>query len=104
MICPIGPSRRLWLNQCTQSSMASSIYSRLRHDLRWITLALYSLLIVLARALSYVSPTLPTDDSIRASACRSPWQILTYCVPSVGVVDQLTVPLPGVQDLPAHRV
>ena len=45
---------------------------------RWISLALKRPLIVSANALSLLSPTLPTDGSIPASASRSVYLVATY--------------------------
>src|SRR5213594_3263858 len=68
---PIGSSSRRWLNQSTHSSVAYSTASRCRHGpRRWITSVLYRPMIVSANALSYESPTLPTDGSAPASASR----------------------------------
>ncbi len=79
---PIGSSRRVWLNQSTHSRVANSTASRLRHGpRRWITSALNKPLIVSARALSYESPTLPTEGSMPASASRSVYLMETYWAP-----------------------
>src|ERR671911_1136274 len=79
---PIGSSRRRWLNQSTHARVANSTASKLRHGpQRWITSALSGALIVSARALSYESPTLPTEGSMPASASRSVYLIETYWTP-----------------------
>lgn len=69
---PIGSRRRRLLNHDTHSSAANSTSSRLRHSpFLWITSALYRPLVVSPKALSYESPTPPTDSSIPASFNRS---------------------------------
>ena len=69
---PIGSRIRRLLNQSTHSRVANSTASRLRHGPRVrITSVLYSPMMDSARALSYESPTLPTDCSMPASARRS---------------------------------
>lgn len=78
----IGTSSRRWLNQSTHSSVAYSTASKPRHvPRRWITSAFVEPLIVSAKALSQLSPTLPTDGSIPASASRSLYLIETYWRP-----------------------
>jgi len=61
---PMGSGSRRLLNRSTHSRIAHSTSSKLRHGLRgWMTSALNNLLIVSARALSWLSPTLPTEGS-----------------------------------------
>ena len=68
----LGSRIRRLLNQSTHSRVANSTASRLRHGPRVrITSVLYSPMMDSARALSYESPTLPTDCSMPASAKRS---------------------------------
>ena len=66
---PIGSSSRRLLNQSTQSRVANST---LRQGPRRRMISdLNRPMMVSARALSYESPTLPTEDSIPASRSRS---------------------------------
>jgi hypothetical protein len=69
---PIGSSSRRLLDQSTQLRVAHSTSSRVRHEgRRWITPALFRPLMGSASALSYESPTLPTEGSRPAWAKRS---------------------------------
>src|SRR3954447_15248365 len=80
---PIGSRRRRVLYQSTHSRVANSAASMLRHGpRRRITSVLNRPLIVSASALSYESPTLPTEGSIPASSRRSVYRIATYWVDS----------------------
>src|SRR5687768_8372297 len=82
---PMDSSRRRLLYQSTHSRVANSTLSKERHGpRRYITSALKRPMTVSARALSYESPTLPTDGSIPASARRSVYLIDTYWTDSNG--------------------
>ena len=57
-------NRRFWLNQATHSRVANSTASLVfQGPRRWISSALYKPLMVSARALSELSPQLPTEGS-----------------------------------------
>lgn len=60
----MGSSSLRWLNQPTPVRVAHSTVSRPCQDFRWIASAFYSPLVVSAKALSYESPTLPTEGSL----------------------------------------
>jgi len=78
----MGSSRRRVLNQSTHSRVAHSTASKLRQGpRRWMTSALQRPLIVSAKALSWLSPTLPAEGSMPASASRSVYLIDRYCDP-----------------------
>src|SRR3954466_4809850 len=78
-------SRRRLLYQSTHSRVANSTASNERHGpRRWITSVLTSPITVSASALSYESPTLPTDGSMPASMRRSVYLIDTYWTDSNG--------------------
>src|SRR5512144_2203201 len=82
---PIGSSSRRLLNQSTHSSVAYSTASNDRHGpRRWMTSVLNRPITVSASALSYESPTLPTEGSMPASASRSLYLIETYWADSNG--------------------
>ena len=57
----MGPSSLRWLDQDTLHSLASATDSRFGQDRRWITSAVYSPLIISAKALSHELPLLPTQ-------------------------------------------
>lgn len=79
---PMGSGSRRLLNRSTHSRIAHSTSSKLRHGLRgWMTSALNNLLIVSARALSWLSPTLPTEGSMPASANCSVYLTDGYWLP-----------------------
>lgn len=106
----MGFSSRRILNQSTHSKVAYSTASKLRHGpRRCVISASNSPLIVIASALSYEFPTLPTDGAIFVSANRSVYLINKYCdprstgwqgifegnVPRGGVVHQLALRWPA---------
>ena len=67
----MGSSSRRWLNQSTYLRVAYSTWSRSFHGARlWISSVLYKPITDSARALSYESPTEPTDGEMPASARR----------------------------------
>lgn len=79
---PIDPSSRRLLNQSTQQSVSNSTCSTLRQDpVLPITSVLYSPMVVSASALSYDSPTLPTEGSTPAASNRSVYLIDKCCRP-----------------------
>jgi len=72
----MGSRSRRWLNQSTYSRVAYSTWSRLRHGpLLRISSVLYNPITDSARALSYESPTDPTDGEIPVSTRRSVYRI-----------------------------
>lgn len=78
----IDYSNRRLLNQSTHSRVAYSTASIFRHGPRGhMTSVLNRPLIVSASTLSYESPTLPTEDSIPASASRYVYRIDRYRLP-----------------------
>ena len=82
---PIGSRSRRLLNQSTHSRVANSTASRCRHGpLRRMTSVLNNPITVSASALSYESPTLPTDGAMPASSKRSVYRIETYWADSTG--------------------
>ena len=67
----MGSRSRRWLNQSTYSRVAYSRWSRSFHGARlWMSSVLYRPMTDSARALSYESPTEPTDGSMPASVSR----------------------------------
>ena len=109
----MGSGRRRLLNQSTHASLAYSTALKLRHGpRRWMTPALNRPLIVSASALSQLSPTLPAEGSMPASANRSVYLIDRCWAASVAVVNQPHAPdraavmdglFEGIQDKPGMR-
>ena len=67
----MGSRSRRWLNESTYSRVAYSTWSRSFHGARlWMISVLYKPITDSARALSYESPTDPTDGSMPTSVKR----------------------------------
>ena len=85
----MGSRIRRWLNQSTHSRVANSTGSRPRQGPRVrITSVLYSPMMDSARALSYESPTLPTDGSMAGLGQAFGVADGQGLRPAVAVVDQ----------------
>jgi hypothetical protein len=71
------------LYQPAHSQVAASTWAGVSHGPRWpVTSVLYRPMTDSASALSYESPTLPTDGAMPAAASSAPYRIDRYSLPA----------------------